>query len=174
MKIVNERRLDGRVRLLQVAATLCSLFAATGIMVGIHDANPAAGWVVPALAGFVGAVAIAVFWHWAIGSITVVANPFRISAKFLLSFAATVLALSASAQGIAQGVAGHAAVVRELENRIEVYGKALNEAFVKGTAWSPLASAALSIDAGYRTLAQTEQAGQHDTGKGCGPRCAKY
>lgn len=174
MKIVNERRLDSRVRLLQYAAMLCALFAATGMMVGIHDANPAAGWVVPALAGIVGAVAFAAYWHWGIGSVVGVANPYRITAKFLLSAAVTALALAASAQGIAQGVAGHAAVIRELENRIEGYSKALDEAFVKGTAWNPLASAALSIDAGYRLLAQTEQAGQHDTGKGCGPRCAKY
>jgi hypothetical protein len=59
MKFINERRLDGRVRLLQFAAMLRALFAATGIVVGIHDANPAAGWVVPALAGIVGAVAFA-------------------------------------------------------------------------------------------------------------------
>ena len=35
----------------------------------------------------------------------------------------------------------------------------------QGTIWSQLASAALSIDAGYRALAETEQAGKHNTGK---------
>jgi hypothetical protein len=172
MMIINERRLDGRVRLLQFAAMLCALFAATGILVGIHDANPAAGWVVPALAGIVGAVAFAAYWHWAIGSLVAVANPFRITARFLLSVAVTAIAVLASAQGIAQGVAGHAALVRELENRIEGYSKALDDAFVKGTAWSPLASAAFTKEAGFIKLAELEQAGEHNTGKGCGPLCS--
>jgi hypothetical protein len=62
--------------------------------------------------------------------------------------------------------------VRELENRIEGYSKALDDAFVKGTAWSPLASAALTKEAGFIKLAELEQAGEHNTGKGCGPLCS--
>ena len=173
MKIINERRLDRRVRLLQFAAMLCALFAAVGIMVGIHDANPAAGWIVPGLAGLVSGVGFAAFWHWAIGSLIIVVKPLRIALALLLSGLVTILALAGSAQGIAQSIAGHAAMVHEMENRIEGYSKALDEAFRQGTVWSQLANAALSIEAGYRALAESEQAGEHNTGKGCGPLCAK-
>jgi hypothetical protein len=173
MKIVNERRLESKIRLLQSAAMLGALFAAAGITAGIHDADPAAGWLLPALAGIIAAVVLAGYWHHAIGSLVGAANPLRIAAWFLVSLAVTALALSFSAQGIAQAVAGNAALARELENRIAGYSTALDEAYVKGTAWSQIAEAALATAAGYEGGAKIEQAGQHGTGKGCGPLCAQ-
>jgi hypothetical protein len=173
MKIITVRRLDSRVRLLQYAAMLAALFAAAGITAGLHGGDPASGWFLPTFAGIICAVVLAAYWHHAIDAFVGVANPLRIAGWFVASLVVTALALSYSAQGIAQAVSGHAALVRELENRIAGYSTALDEAYVKGTAWSPIIDVALQTASAYDYLMKDEQAGQHGTGKGCGSLCAQ-
>src|SRR5262249_24214031 len=136
-----KRRIDWKIRLAQVAADICALFAAVGIAVGLYLANDG-GWGLPILAGVATGIAFAAPWHLIIGAPVAMVHTGRIAVLFALAAVVTALMLTFSAQGIAQMVAGNAALVRELEGRIDVFSKALDEAYVNGTSWSELADAA--------------------------------
>jgi hypothetical protein len=174
MKTIVERRIEGKIRWMRIAAMLCALFAAAGIAVGIHDANPTAGWIVPIFAGIVAAAGFAIWWHVLITSVVGMVNLYAIIAVMIACTIVTALALGASAHAIATAVAGRAALAKELEGQIGGYSKALNDAYTQGTSWGSIAGAAAARAAGYIKQAETEMDGQHGTGKGCGPLCASY
>jgi hypothetical protein len=169
---ITERRIDHKVRYMRFAAVLCACFAAIGIAIGIHEANLASGWLVPALAGAVAAAALAVFWHVAIGSVTGMVRRSMIITLFAISAIVTAVALGASAQAIATAVAGRSALAAELSARVDDFNVALAEAYAQATGWGSIASAALAKATGYELQAKTETTGDNGTGKGCGPRCA--
>jgi hypothetical protein len=170
--VVKERRIDGKVRIVQIAAVLCALFAAIGIAHGMHDANPRGGWTVPAIAGVVAATAFAAFWHVAIGTVIGMVRRTTLVALFAGAIVMTGVALGASAQAIATAVAGRSALATELSLLVDSYGKALAEAYGQATGWRGVADAANVLAHGLSAQAETETTGGNGTGKGCGPRCS--
>lgn len=173
METTTERRLDSKVRWLKAGAMIGALFAAAGIGLGLYEGNPACVWLVPVAAGLVAAAIFAAFWHWAVGAITDVDHPWRIIVAMLLSLFVAGIAFWSSTFGIAQAVSGHGALVREMEARIQGYNDALQDAYVKATAWNTLTDTASTVASGYAGEAKNEADGGHGTGKGCGPRCTQ-
>lgn len=167
-----ERRIDGKVRLMQIAGVLCALFAAAGIAHGLHEANPDGGWLIPAFAGFVASVMLAIFWHVVIGAVVGMVRLPTIIGLFALSAIATVVALGASAQAIATAVAGRSALSAELSANVDAYNQRLAEAYAQATVFSSVAAAAGTKGTGYEKQAETEAGGGNATGKGCGPKCS--
>jgi hypothetical protein len=172
VNITAERRIDSKIRLLRIAGVLCALFAAAGICNGIHEANPNGGWLVPAFAGMVAALALAIFWHVVIGSVIGMVRLSMIVALFVAATVVTVVALGASAQAIATAVAGRAALSAEFSALVDGYNQKLAEAYAEATGWGSIASAAGAKAAGYEKQSESESDGSYGTGKGCGPRCA--
>ena len=101
-------------RALQLAAVVCALFAAVGVTTGSRAADPAAGWLVPILAGIVVAVGFAAAWHVATGFAARTRKTGGIVALVIGGMVLTALALGASAQSIAVTLSGRAAVSAEL------------------------------------------------------------
>ena len=118
-----EKRMDAKVRLMRLAATVCAGFAAVGIGLGIHEANPDSGWAIPALAGAAAAMGFASFWHIAFGSAVGMVRRASIIALFAAATGVTALALGASAQAISTAVVGRAALSTELSARVDSYNK---------------------------------------------------
>ncbi len=168
----SERRIDRMVRMLQIAAVLCALFAAAGIGHGMHDANPDGGWLIPNFAGIVAATALAIFWHVVLGAVIGMVRRTSLIALFVGAMLITAVALGASAQAIATAVAGRSALSAELSLLIDGYGKSLNEAYGQATNWRGVADAANVLATGLNAQSETETSGNNGTGKGCGPRCA--
>lgn len=165
-----ERRIDSKVRWMRIAAVLCALFAAAGIGCGIHDANPAGGWLVPVFAGLVAATAFGLFWHVAIHSITVMVRTTMIVGLFVVGIVFTAIALGASAQAIATAISGKAAMSAELSAQVDEHSKALAEAYAEATSWRSIAEAAQVLSVGFKGRAEMEAGGNHGTGKGEGPK----
>lgn len=172
--VTTERRIDRKTRSLQIAAILCALFAAAGIAHGMHDANPAGGWLVPALAGIVAAAGFAIFWHVVIGSVVGMVRLATIIALFVGAVIVTAVAVGASAQAIATAISGRSALAAELSQQVDAYNTALAEAYTQATGWRGVAEAAVVLSAGFRVQANNEAGGGHGTGKGCGPKCNSY
>jgi hypothetical protein len=170
--VVVERRIDFKVRCLQLAAILCALFAAAGICHGIHEANPSGGWVLPAAAGIISAAGFAMAWHVFIGSIVGMVRLSMIISLFVCAIVVTGISLGASAQAIATAIAGRAALAAELSLKVEDYSTSLNEAYARATSWRAAADAANVLAVGLEGRAETEGGGGNGTGKGCGPKCS--
>jgi hypothetical protein len=168
---VTERRIDGKIRLMRLAGMACAIFAAAGIAHGMHEANPAGGWLVPAFAGLVAASALAIFWHVVIGAVVGMVRLSTIIALFVAATLITLVALGASAQAIATAVAGRAALSAELSARVDEFNQSLADAYAEATGWGSIAGAAAAKAAGLRLQAESESTGSNGTGKGCGPRC---
>ena len=167
-----ERRLDGNLRFLRLAAVLCALFAAVGIGHGIYAANPDGGYFIPVFAGFAAATALAVFWHVLIGAITgMVRLPMMVS-LFAVGFLVTAVAIGASAQSIATAISGHAAMSAELAVNVDTYNQKLADAYGEATGWSAVANAALATGTGLELQAEREADGDNGKGAGKGPRYA--
>lgn len=167
-----EKRIDFKVRCLQVAAILCALFAAAGISHGIHEANPQGGWVFPVAAGVIAATALASMWHVLIGSVVGMVRLSMIIALFIGSVLLTSIAVGASAQAIATAISGRAALAAELSLKVEEYNTALADAYTRATSWRAAADAANILATGLEGRAETEAGGGNGNGKGCGPKCS--
>jgi hypothetical protein len=170
--VVVEKRVDFKVRCLQIAAILCALFAAAGISHGIHEANPQGGWMFPVGAGIIAATALAACWHVLIGSVVGMVRLSMIIALFIGGILLTSIALGASAQAIATAISGRAALAAELSGKVEEYNTALADAYVRATSWRAAADAANILATGLEGRAETEAGGGNGTGKGCGPKCS--
>jgi hypothetical protein len=170
--VSTERRIDGKVKSLCIAAVACALFAAAGIAHGMHDANPAGGWLVPSLAGGVAALAFAIFWHVVIRAAIGMVRMTTICTLFAAAIFATAIALGASAQAIATAISGHSALSAELSEQVDGYNATLAEAYADATAWRSIADQAIVIATGLDSRANMESNGSHGTGKGQGPKWA--
>jgi hypothetical protein len=170
--VIKEKRITGKVRALQISAVLCALFAAAGISHGIHEANPAGGWVFPVGAGIIAASAFAAGWHVLIGSVVGMVRLSMIIALFVGGVLLTAIAVGASAQAIATAISGRAALAAELSLKVEEYNTALADAYVRATGWRAAADAANILATGLEGRAETEAGGGNGTGKGCGPKCS--
>lgn len=168
----DEKRISGKVRVLQIGAVLCALFASAGIANGIHEAAPDNGWLIPIFAGVIAAAAFAGIWHVLIGAVVGMVRMSMIIATFVGAIILTLIALGASATAIATAVAGKAAIAAELSNKVDAYGKSLADAYVRATSWRGAADAANVLAVGLNGRAETEESGGNGTGSGCGPKCS--
>jgi uncharacterized membrane protein len=169
-KNYHERRIDRKVRTMQIAAILCALFAAAGIAHGIHTLSPEGGWIIPVFAGVVAASALAALWHVVIGGVIGMVRLSMIIALFVAAVLLTFGQLGASAQAIATAVAGKSAMAAELTERVDSYAKAFSDAYAEATGWRSVAESAQVLSVGFKAQAESEQSGGHGTGKGQGPK----
>ena len=167
-----ERRIDGSIVVMRVGAVLCALFASLGIASGIHEANPAAGWLIPAIAGVVAAATFAGVWHVLIGAVTLMVRLPVIIGTFVIGFALTLIALGASAQAIATAVSGRSAMSAELAENVDGFSQALGKAYGEATQWAALPLAARAKATGLKLQADMEASGANGKGSGQGPRYA--
>jgi len=170
----SERRIDRTVKLIGFGAVACAMFAAVGIAHGIHDQNPAGGWMLPIGAGIIAAIAFAIFWHAVTKHVVGFVRPAILVGMFASAVVVTAVALGASAQAIATAIAGRGALSAVLSEQVDGYNAALSEAYADAIAWRGIADSALVIATGFDMKAQNEASGTHGTGKGQGKNWSQY
>jgi hypothetical protein len=164
-----ERRIDSKIRRMQIGGALCAMFAAVGITTGIREMSPEIGWIVPILAGLCAAAGFAIIWHAMIGTIVGMIRLTMIVALFVVAAVVTTASWGISAQSIATAVAGRSAMSAELSAQVDTFNQTLAKAYAEATGWKGIAGSAAAKGAGFKLQADTEAGGSNGNGKGCGP-----
>lgn len=159
---------------LRYAAIGCAMLAAVSTTIGLHTANPAAGWLVPVFTGVIIAAALGTFWHVLIEAAERVRTKIGVTATLFGGAIAVVVALGASASNMAAAISGQAAVRAELAERVDAYATAVTSASVEARRFQPLVDVTAAAAASMDGKADLEAKGLNGAGHGCGPRCETY